>query len=137
MEQRRCPNCSAGVSADADHCPECGTALRQEAARPGPPVMLLFSAIMLLVVVAIAVFVFSRGVPVADSEEIPYPGVPRIPVEQAKELFDAGEVLFVDTRQETSYEQAHIPGAVHLPKDSPREAYAALPRDVPIITYCT
>ena len=144
MEKRRCPNCNARISADARHCPECGTALRQrpqprgrrrEAARPGLPVVLLLVA-------AIFLFVFNRvgpstALPVADSPEIPYPDVPRIPVGQAKAQFDAGEALFVDTRQAASYEQAHIPGAVLLPSSASREEYAALPGDVPIITYCT
>lgn len=36
-------------------------------------------------------------------------------VAQAKELFDNGNVLFVDARSHEKYEEGHIPGAVSLP----------------------
>jgi rhodanese-related sulfurtransferase len=36
-------------------------------------------------------------------------------VARAKEIFDNGNVLFVDARSQDNYEDGHIPGAVSLP----------------------
>lgn len=147
MEKRRCPNCNAQVKANARYCPECGKTLRPSArrgrrSRPGWPAALLLGGGVVLLIGALLLFVIDGGANdpaqlVDGTQNIPYPDVPRIPVGQAKEFFDAGEALFVDTRQVASYQEAHIPGAVLLPSNATEADYAALPQDTAIITYCT
>ncbi|GLX47776.1 sulfurtransferase [Streptomyces hygroscopicus subsp. hygroscopicus] len=49
---------------------------------------------------------------------------------------DPGFVL-VDSRSTESWDQGHIPGAVHLPTALvPERAEALLDRSVPVVTYC-
>jgi rhodanese-related sulfurtransferase len=48
-----------------------------------------------------------------------------------------GAVVLIDSRSAAAWEQARIPGAVHLPTaDVPGRAEALLDRDVPVVTYC-
>jgi rhodanese-related sulfurtransferase len=62
-------------------------------------------------------------------------------VEVAKQIFDKGEVLFVDARSQQNYEEGHIPGAVSLPLgrfDEQIESFLnQYPPDQPIVTYCS
>ncbi|MGD2186649.1 MAG: rhodanese-like domain-containing protein [Desulfobacterales bacterium] len=62
-------------------------------------------------------------------------------VARAKEIFDNGNVLFVDARSEDNYEDGHIPGAVSLPVgqfdeliESFLDRYSS---NQPIVTYCS
>ncbi|NBE54530.1 rhodanese-like domain-containing protein [Streptomyces boluensis] len=49
---------------------------------------------------------------------------------------DPGFVL-VDTRSTASWDQGHVPGAVHLPTALiPEQAAELLDRSVPVVTYC-
>ena len=62
-------------------------------------------------------------------------------VARAKEIFDNGNVLFVDARSQDNYEDGHIPGAVSLPVgqfDEQIESflYQNSP-DRRIVTYCS
>ncbi len=61
--------------------------------------------------------------------------VPRTPLSEAKRLRDEGKALFVDVRLEREYQEAHIPGALHIPVSGPPEAYLRLPRERTIILY--
>ena len=68
--------------------------------------------------------------------------VPRISAEEAKEHFDNGTALFVDSRTSGDYERRHIKGALPNvavpPIASSTEALdAALDGKELIITYCT
>ena len=62
-------------------------------------------------------------------------------VARAGEIFDKGDVLFVDARSQDNYEDGHIPGAVSLPVglfDEQIESF--LDRHSPdtrIVTYCS
>ncbi|MEM4559361.1 MAG: rhodanese-like domain-containing protein [Acidilobaceae archaeon] len=61
------------------------------------------------------------------------------------ELWDAREVLdliskgalIIDVRLETAYAKEHIPGAINIPLKNLEERIEELPRDKPIIVYCT
>ncbi|MFF5502522.1 rhodanese-like domain-containing protein [Streptomyces roseolus] len=49
---------------------------------------------------------------------------------------DPGFVL-IDTRSTASWDQGHVPGAVHLPTALiPEQAERLLDKDVPVVTYC-
>ena len=73
----------------------------------------------------------------AGQADIPYPEVPRTPLEEVKAKFDAGEGVIVDTRSATEYAQGHIPNAVSLPLSELSTQNPDLSRDAEIITYCT
>ncbi len=62
-------------------------------------------------------------------------------VARAKEIFDNGNVLFVDARSQDNYEDGHIPRAVSLPVgqfDGQIESFLNQhPPDALIVTYCS
>ncbi len=62
---------------------------------------------------------------------------PRIALAEAKKDFDAGNVVFVDTRAEASYKQEHIKGAVNVPIEAFEAKYKEIPTGKKIIAYCS
>jgi rhodanese-related sulfurtransferase len=62
-------------------------------------------------------------------------------VARAMEIFDNGNVLFVDARSSDNYEDGHIPGAISLPVGQFDEQIESLlnrySSDQPIVTYCS
>ena len=62
--------------------------------------------------------------------------VPRIGVDVAKEMADAGEAVLVDVRTKGTFEIAHIAGAISLPSDEVPDRYGELATDRLIIFYC-
>jgi predicted sulfurtransferase len=61
----------------------------------------------------------------------------RITADEAYELYKKGNVLMVDTRNEMSYKEDHIKGAILIPAGEILSKIDELPRDKTIITYCT
>ena len=72
-----------------------------------------------------------------DDQGIPYPEVKRIPVAEARAMYDAGTALFVDVRSQGEYDTAHVANALSLPLADLDARYQELPKDTQIITYCT
>lgn len=66
--------------------------------------------------------------------------LPRIDLVEAAEAFMEGDVLFIDARDEGSFDAGHIPAAVNVPWEEAQYDYAIIdqkvPRGVPLITYC-
>jgi rhodanese-related sulfurtransferase len=62
-------------------------------------------------------------------------------VARAKDLFDKGDVLFVDARSQNHYGNGHIPGAVSLPVGQFEKRIDFFlnryPPEQPIVTYCS
>jgi rhodanese-related sulfurtransferase len=62
-------------------------------------------------------------------------------VARAREIFDKGDVLFVDARSQDNYEDGHIPQAISLPVGRFDERIESLldrySSDQPIMTYCS
>ena len=62
-------------------------------------------------------------------------------VARAREIFDSGNVLFVDARSQRDYEDGHIPGAVFFPVRRFDEQIESLlnqhPPETRIVTYCS
>jgi hypothetical protein len=63
--------------------------------------------------------------------------VPRISVEDLREQWKAGAVTVVDVRDDASFAAGHIPGAIHIPFARIEGEMSALPKNKPIVTYCT
>jgi predicted sulfurtransferase len=62
---------------------------------------------------------------------------PRINLADAKKDFDAGNVVFVDTRAEVSYRNEHIKGAINIPAEAFQTRYTEVPKGKKIIAYCS
>ena len=67
----------------------------------------------------------------------PNTGVPRVSPQEMKALVDRNTVTVVDVRDSVSYANGHIPGAIHIPFARVEAEARRLPKDKPIITYCT
>ncbi len=65
--------------------------------------------------------------------------VPRITPQDAKKDFDAGHVLFVDSRSQAAFDVEHLPGAVVIPYMGEAHEYDfnSLPKGKKIIVYCS
>ena len=61
--------------------------------------------------------------------------VPRISVEEARDLMESGNALFVDVRKREHYDRLRIPGAISIPIKGPADRYWSLPRDKDIVVY--
>jgi hydroxyacylglutathione hydrolase len=66
--------------------------------------------------------------------------IPRITIHELKAVIDRGEsVIILDTQPKAIFEKVHIKGAVSLPWKVrlTLQDVSGLPRDKPIVTYCT
>ncbi len=62
---------------------------------------------------------------------------PRITLADAKKDFDAGNVVFIDTRAKAAYDTEHIKGAINMTTDAVEARYKEIPADKKIIAYCS
>ena len=61
----------------------------------------------------------------------------RITAEELHKLWQKDEVLIVDTRNEPSFKQGHIRGAILIPTGEFAARADELPKSKMIVTYCT
>jgi hypothetical protein len=64
-------------------------------------------------------------------------GVPRTKPEEVLQGFEAHSLTIIDVRDVDSYKERHIPGALHIPLSYIAGEVPYLPKDKPIVTYCT
>ena len=75
--------------------------------------------------------------PAPTTAQNPSDAARRIKAEELHDLFQKGKVLIVDTRNEASFKQSHIKGAILIPAGEFATRTGELPRDKMIVTYCT
>lgn len=61
----------------------------------------------------------------------------RITLADAKKTFDAGNAVFIDTRDEASFKQEHIKGALNIPMNLLNERFGTIPKGKKVIAYCS
>jgi 3-mercaptopyruvate sulfurtransferase SseA len=61
----------------------------------------------------------------------------RIPADELHKLWEKNEVLIIDTRAESAYQQEHIKGSISMPTGTVLQRIDELPRDKMIVAYCT
>lgn len=69
--------------------------------------------------------------------QTPEGAVPRVSPEQLKQLVDTGAITVLDVRDSVSYNNGHIPGAIHVPFARVEAEASRLPKGKPIVAYCT
>jgi len=62
---------------------------------------------------------------------------PRISLEAAATVLLRNEALFLDVRTPEEYRFSHAPGAVNMPLQELLQRLPGLPKERPIVTYCT
>ena len=75
--------------------------------------------------------------PEAIAEEIPYPEIARVSIEEAKSALDSGSAVFLDVRSAEAFAAQHISGAVNIPTAEIETRLAELDPNDWIIPYCT
>jgi hypothetical protein len=63
--------------------------------------------------------------------------VPRVSSGDLLKMVEARQVTIIDVRDADSYRARHIPGALHIPLQYIAGEVPYLPKDKPIVTYCT
>jgi|ERR1700693_5546755 3-mercaptopyruvate sulfurtransferase SseA len=63
--------------------------------------------------------------------------VPRTPLATARQEIDRGSLVVIDVRDADAYLAGHIPGALQIPLMRIEGEANYLPRNKPILTYCT
>jgi hypothetical protein len=71
-----------------------------------------------------------------DDEELKRQ-IPRIAVEDLKGKWQRKEVTVIDVRQTAAFDGGHIPGALNIPLATVEAQISTIPKDKPIVTYCT
>ena len=64
----------------------------------------------------------------------------RITVNEVKKRMDAGEkITFIDTRNPQAFaaSESMLPGAIRLPADNQDKKLDSIPKNKPVVAYCT
>lgn len=72
-----------------------------------------------------------------DETSVGSDGANRITLEGTKKLFDAGNVLIVDTRSKSQYDAEHIKGAINVSLSDVETRLSELKTDKKIVAYCS
>lgn len=62
--------------------------------------------------------------------------LPRITVQEAKALYDVGDIKIIDVRDAQFYNQGHIKGAVNVPQAQTQTKLSEFPRTGNVALYC-
>ena len=103
----------------------------------------LFVAAAIAVVALVAFAVMRSSKPVSDFAPpvAPAPNAmadaPRIDQAELKALVDANNVTLLDVRDADAYLASHIPGSLQIPLTRVEGEVPYLPKEKPIVAYCT
>ena len=80
--------------------------------------------------------------PSGQSSQSPAPSPPadsarRITAAEAYKLYEKGNVVIIDTRNEAAFKESHIKGAILMPVNEVAAKANELPHDKMIVAYCT
>lgn len=105
------------------------------------PAVILMSFGALIILGSLFWFQTSSGrqeqATVQVQEDIPYPEIERVSLADAKAAFDLGTAIFIDVRDDSSYEQDHIPRALSIPLNRLPQELDKLDSSKWYILYCT
>lgn len=73
----------------------------------------------------------------AGDDEAAKAAVKRISAGELHQRLEKNEVTLIDVRLEEGWVAGHIRGAMHIPLASVESYLSYIPRDKPIVTYCT
>ena len=70
-------------------------------------------------------------------EEIPYPEITRVSLDEAKSALDSGSAILIDVRSAEAYAAQHVAGAINIPAAEIQNRISELDPNEWIIPYCT
>ena len=95
------------------------------------------TAIFLIAMIVLALTRGGGGNQVAQNPNIPFPEVARVTLADANNAFQNQEAVFLDVRDEGSFNVGHIPGSINIPLNQLETRLSELDPNDWIITYCT
>jgi len=102
------------------------------------PLLLFFGGGIALIAAAILLFnKNNETAPSAIAEEIPYPEITRVSLDEAKSALNSGSAILVDVRSAEAYAAQHIEGAINIPSAEIETRLSELDPKAWIIPYCT
>ena len=101
------------------------------------PLMLIGAGVLLILAGLAWVFLNQPATPERTATPASVSEVERVSLTDAKKAFDGGSAVFVDVRDSTSYNNAHIPGALLIPVNELTTQLNELNPTSWVITYCT
>lgn len=109
---------------------------RREAERRGRLVKL---GIVAAVAIVAAGFALKSYTPASGSYESvsTEPAFRRVSAHKVKPQYERGEVTLIDVREADQFAASHIPGALQIPLARIEGEIPYLPKNKPIVTYCT
>ena len=77
--------------------------------------------------------------PAQDAPAVPATpaDAPRMEAAELKKLVEKGQAVVVDVRAKDAWDAGHIPGALHIPVADLGSRLKDLPKDKPVVAYCT
>ena len=108
---------------------------RKKTKSPFP--IFLFVGGGIALIAAAFLLINQNNTPAAIAEEIPYPEIARVSIEEAKSALDSGSAVFLDVRSAEAFTAQHISGAVNIPTAEIETRLAELDPNDWIIPYCT
>lgn len=81
--------------------------------------------------------VFTTLMPTLFAQQNDQAQAPRISLDDFKKLLNEGGAMILDVRGLDSYTAGHIPGAISMPLGDISNRWKELPKDKPIVTYCS
>lgn len=82
---------------------------------------------------------FGTPPPRSVTLELPTSSPAIVYLPEAKNMFESGKALFIDSRHEFDFKLGHIKGAVNLPLaefDRHADLVSSLPKEKPLVVYC-
>jgi hydroxyacylglutathione hydrolase len=67
----------------------------------------------------------------------PEPAFRRVSAHEVKPQYDRGDITVIDVREADQFANSHIPGALQIPLARIEGEIPYLPKNKPIVTYCT
>ena len=104
------------------------------------PILLMVVGALLAIAVLVMVLQPGASDPSTtglSNQQIPYPEVQRVSLNDARQALDENQAVFLDVRSSDAYAAGHIPGAINIPLDELETRLAELDPNEWIITYCT
>jgi 3-mercaptopyruvate sulfurtransferase SseA len=111
---------------------------RKSKKKPFPMLALVGGGIALIV--AAFLLINQNNAPAAQTaiaEEIPYPEIARVSLEDAKAALDSGSAILLDVRSADAFAGQRIAGSVNIPTGEIPARFLELDPNAWIIPYCT
>jgi hypothetical protein len=118
---------------------------KQNRRNSGSTIPLILFASGIVLILAAAIWTFQQGaspagsgaqvLPTTNPAMIPLPGIARVSVEEARAAYEQGEAVFLDVRNQESYAESHVPGAILMAESEVGQRLGELDPEKWVITY--